>query len=86
VTGALYHASLDAILAEIAAEPSLTGCLLLIGHNPGLEESIRRLTARVVPLPTAGAALLSFAGRAGWTRAAGSQRWSLERLLEPRWG
>ena len=40
---ALYGASAEQLFAEIALTPDRIGSLLLIGHNPGLEDFARQL-------------------------------------------
>lgn len=39
----LYEASADELLAEARLAPDRVGTLLIIGHNPGLEDFARRL-------------------------------------------
>ncbi len=43
----LYHASIDTLLACLAACPEKYQTVLLTGHNPGLEELIYHLAASV---------------------------------------
>lgn len=43
---ALYLADPITILAAIHAVPDSVGTLMLVGHNPGLEETARRLAGR----------------------------------------
>lgn len=52
----LYHATPDQItnLLSQTAEPA--ECVMVIGHNPGLEEFLERLTGEVLHFPTAGLA------------------------------
>jgi phosphohistidine phosphatase len=42
----LYEASPQALLAEIGRTPEGVGTLMLIGHNPGLEELAKLLAAK----------------------------------------
>lgn len=49
----LYHAGPEAILEAIAGQPDAVCRLLVVGHNPELEELVRRLTNQWLPLPTA---------------------------------
>lgn len=70
---ALYEASADQLLAEVQRAPEIAGTLLVLGHNPGLEEFALRLAgdgsneAALKQLrkkfPTAGLARLEFKGR-----------------------
>ncbi|MCC6207600.1 MAG: histidine phosphatase family protein [Gammaproteobacteria bacterium] len=50
----LYLAEVDTLLAVIAECPVRTGVLLLVGHNPGLEELLEQLSAEAPPRNTAG--------------------------------
>ncbi|MBK9131447.1 MAG: histidine phosphatase family protein [Gammaproteobacteria bacterium] len=50
----LYLAGVDTLLAVIAECPVRTGMLLLVGHNPGLEELLERLSAEAPPRNAAG--------------------------------
>jgi phosphohistidine phosphatase len=69
----LYAAASAAILAEIRGIPKIIGTLLVIGHNPGLEELARQLAgtgsdAKSLRLlgekfPTAAIARFAFEGR-----------------------
>src|SRR5260370_17814466 len=63
----LYLADPVTLLAHIRAVPAETHCLLLIGHNPGLEALVRALPAsstRALPpgLPAAGLAPSEISG------------------------
>jgi phosphohistidine phosphatase len=42
----LYGASSEALLARLRAVPDAVGCVLLVGHNPGLQELALALAAR----------------------------------------
>ena len=53
VDPALYHAKPDDVLAVLRSAPSEAGTLLVVGHNPGLEELVEQLTGESVDLPTA---------------------------------
>jgi phosphohistidine phosphatase len=45
-TDRLYHADVEALLAEIASAPIASTHLLVIGHNPGLQELAILLSRR----------------------------------------
>ena len=67
VNDVLYLADSQALLELLRAAPAETRCLLLIGHNPGLEELVRALagpanTAVHAGLPAAGLAIFHVAG------------------------
>lgn len=57
----LYHATPEAILSVVQALPPEAQRVLLVGHNPGLEEFAARLTQQSVQLPTATLANLTLA-------------------------
>jgi phosphohistidine phosphatase len=63
----LYLADAATLLRQIRAVPADTDCLLLIGHNPGLEELVRVLAgpqgaALRSGLPAAGLAIFEISG------------------------
>jgi len=49
----IYEASVDQLLEVIAQTSDSTGTLLLVGHNPGMEELIQRLTGASERMRTA---------------------------------
>ncbi|HKX07713.1 MAG TPA: histidine phosphatase family protein [Stellaceae bacterium] len=67
---ALYLADCHSVLHHLRAVPAETKCLLLIGHNPGLEELVRGLAGAAsaaveAGLPAAGLAI--FQVSAAWS-------------------
>ncbi len=50
---ALYHASPDGILREVAGVPDAAERLLVVGHNPGMESLVARLAGMHYRFPTA---------------------------------
>lgn len=50
----LYLASLSDLRAVIADCPASAGCILLVGHNPGLESLLCHLAGASVPEPADG--------------------------------
>ena len=50
----LYLADPGTLLGHIRAVPAETHCLLLIGHNPGLEELVRALAGSSNSAPRSG--------------------------------
>ena len=50
VTSELYAADPDAIREVIRATPDTISRLLVVGHNPGLEELLEQLTSAYTPL------------------------------------
>ena len=84
----LYLADVETLLAVIAECPARTGMLLLVGHNPGLEELLERLCAEAPPRNTAGklltaGALARLSMRQGWKTPA-PQGAALVDLVRPR--
>jgi phosphohistidine phosphatase len=55
----LYAAGPEAWLEALAALPDDFRCVLLVGHNPDLEELLETLTGEYVRLPTAALAQVS---------------------------
>jgi phosphohistidine phosphatase len=49
----LYHATPNAILEVIRQAPDGARSVLIVGHNPGLEDLVAQLTGGRVDLPTA---------------------------------
>lgn len=67
----LYGASAEELLAVVRQLPDTAHAVLLVGHNPGLEDLVGLLTGVTGRLRTSGIAVLS-----------GSGRWS---DIEPGW-
>jgi phosphohistidine phosphatase len=59
VDEALYHAEPEAILARLAWLPEGVETVLVVGHNPGLEDLAARLTGADEALPTAAIRVLA---------------------------
>jgi phosphohistidine phosphatase len=81
ITGEIYEANagqLLEVLASVADEPQR---VLLIGHNPGLEELLERLTGAYTPLSTAALAQLELPVDR-WRDSAGGA--TLVRVWQPR--
>ncbi|MGE0371159.1 MAG: histidine phosphatase family protein [Gammaproteobacteria bacterium] len=84
----LYLAALATLLAVIADCPARTGTLLLVGHNPGLEELLEHLCAEAPPRNAAGklltaGALARLTVRQGWKKLEPHGA-SLVELVRPR--
>lgn len=67
----VYAASADALLALVRELPDDLGTVLLVGHNPGLEDLVTRLTDEWVPMPTSAIAVVELRG--GWASAGQQQ-------------
>jgi len=84
----IYAAGVDSLLAAIGACPATSRTLLLVGHNPGLEELLVFLADAVETpasgklLPTAALAELRIPGKRWQGLTAGSAR--LRRIMRPR--
>ena len=61
----IYAASVDDLLAVVGAWPAEAATVLLVGHNPGLEELVHLLTGGIVPMPTSAIAVLD--SEDGWS-------------------
>lgn len=80
---ALYHADAETLLDELGrVEPSVR-TLLVLGHNPGLQELAYELTGEDVGLATANALLLH-STCPSWPDALRPRRWHLEAMLRPK--
>jgi phosphohistidine phosphatase len=55
----LYAASSNEILEIVRSLPDSCSCALLVGHNPGFEEVVERLTGQLEPMPTAALACIA---------------------------
>jgi phosphohistidine phosphatase len=76
----LYLAEANAIVDVIAKHAGTAERVLLVGHNPGLEDLIARLTGESVSLPTA--ALVECAFEVDhWSALGASPSGDLERLF-----
>jgi phosphohistidine phosphatase len=77
----LYAASVRGLLAVVGKLPDSAGAVLLIGHNPGLEELVADLGGVGWPMKTSSIAVLS--SRSEWAQV--GARWAkLEASLTPR--
>jgi phosphohistidine phosphatase len=55
----IYEASVHDLLDVVRDLPAEAASAIIVGHNPGLEELVRLLTGRVVPMPTSAMAVLT---------------------------
>jgi phosphohistidine phosphatase len=83
LTEELYMAGPDKILDVIHQTPDSSQRLLLIGHNPGLEEFLEQVTGTYTPLPTAALAQLEL-DIDSWRTLAAETKAELIRLWQPR--
>lgn len=68
----LYHADPQTIRAVIETHASERNSLLVVGHNPGLQEFLEELTGEYHRFPTAALAWLEFSGN-GWAEGTGAE-------------
>ncbi len=78
----MYHAGYEAIIHEAPGVPDDVNTLMVLGHNPGWEEVVQRLSDEMVVLKTANAALLEGQGDAWPEALAGA--WSLIDIIRAR--
>ena len=79
----LYHATAGELLEVVTELDAGDGRVLLIGHNPGMEEVLYRLTREYQSVVTATLAHLQF-GVAGWSEIASAPTARLLALWRPR--
>lgn len=63
----VYAASDRELVDVVRALPEDAGVVALVGHNPGMEELVTRLTGEWVPMPTSALAVLTLSDR--WSGA-----------------
>jgi phosphohistidine phosphatase SixA len=78
----MYHAGLQAILHEAPGVPDDVNTLMVLGHNPGWEEVVERLSDEFATMKTASAALLEGQGDSWPDALAG--KWSLVDIIHAR--
>jgi phosphohistidine phosphatase len=78
----LYLAEASAIIDVIAAHAGSAARVLLVGHNPGLEELVAELTGESVSLATAALVECSFELDA-WSELGSGRKGRLGRLFRP---
>jgi phosphohistidine phosphatase len=83
LTSELYEAGPDKLRQVLAALPAELGRVLLVGHNPGLEELLESLTGSYTPLSTAALAQVELP-ISGWNELADKPRGTLVHLWQPR--
>jgi phosphohistidine phosphatase len=58
--GEIYGASSSALMSVIRRLPDSSRTAMLVGHNPGFEDLLARLTASRLPVPTCSLARIDF--------------------------
>jgi|694.fasta_scaffold00891_5 phosphohistidine phosphatase len=56
--GGLYHASTASLMTIVGETDSDVGCLMVVGHNPGLQDLLNHYSDKQVDVPTATIACL----------------------------
>ncbi len=79
----LYHAAPGQLLNIVRELPSNYSRVLLIGHNPGLEEFLEHLTGNYTPLTTAALARVELPVQ-DWRQIDSSVKGELMGLWQPR--
>lgn len=80
---ALYHASPETMRSIIANFPPAAAAVLLVGHNPGLEEFVWETTSTETDVPTATLVKIEFSAES-WTDAAAAGKGTLAGVWRPR--
>lgn len=83
LTGDMYHASGTQLISLLEASPDWAGRVLLVGHNPGLEELLERLIGTYRPLSTAALAHLEIAIDT-WQQIGAAGAAQLLKIWQPR--
>ena len=78
----IYEAPATTLLEVISEIDKDAESVLIVGHNPGLEELVTLLTGQVQTMPTAALAKISFK-TSNWTNA-GTKSGTLEWLVRPK--
>ncbi|MDQ2855434.1 MAG: histidine phosphatase family protein [Acidobacteriota bacterium] len=79
----LYLASADRLTEIVCEIEEDRGSVLLVGHNPGMEELIPRLTGETVSMPTAALAKIEL-DVDGWSVLSVEKRGRLDWLVKPK--
>ncbi len=83
LTGDLYMTSGQSLRELVAALPDSAARVLLVGHNPGLEELLESLLGLYTPLSTAALAHVEL-DIEHWSQVAGQPAASLVKVWQPR--
>jgi phosphohistidine phosphatase len=83
ITSEAYDAAPEKLLELLATVPEPLSRVLLVGHNPGLEELLQALIGTYTPLSTASLAHLGLP-IAAWSEIAGKPQGTLKNLWQPR--
>lgn len=78
-----YHAGPEAVQRELLQVDDSVSCLLVLGHNPGWEDLVYRLSGTDTVMKTATAALLH-RELTSWKEALDGTPWDLAEVIYPR--
>jgi phosphohistidine phosphatase len=81
---ALYLGGFEAVRDALSDLPAIARTVMVVGHNPGWEEMVGRLTSVAVRMTTANAALLCIEAPSWRQAMALAGQWRLERLVRPK--
>lgn len=79
----IYEASLARLLEIMTQLEESTDAVLLVGHNPGMEELVLNLTGEQQHMPTAALACITL-NIEKWSKARAEGSGQLERLIRPK--
>ena len=82
-TRRFYLGGPDVVVDMVRDEPEDGHCLLLMGHNPGWEETVEWLSGEAIRMTTANAVLLQHE-LVPWSRTMAQDAWSLVDVLRPK--
>lgn len=82
-TGQLFHCDSAGFASVLRAVDNSKTVVMIVGHNPGLEEFLSQVTGRAEELPTAALVQLSF-DLSDWSQFDESSRGQLLNLWRPR--
>jgi len=84
-TRELYHAGLEAVQSVVRGVDDDVQTLLVLGHNPGWEAVVERLSDQSYLVMKTGHAALLRAPPGGWAAILAAEgEWALERIINPR--
>lgn len=79
----LYHATPGQMIDQLRQLPSSVNCVMLVAHNPGLEELVNQWTGQATHFPTAAMAQFEFDIQ-DWSQLTGQTVGRLIQLWRPR--
>jgi phosphohistidine phosphatase SixA len=80
----LYHGGAEELLRALVGLPDDLSAVMALGHNPGWEEAVKRLTGTHVQMTTANAILLNGTGTSWREAVTENSSWSIDTVLRPK--